>query len=137
MRILNNLRAASKRVRFVPLAIALFGFAALNGGTAFATSANISPGSATKCQYNLVNFSTSWSGNAPYDVDFYADNSAGTQFHYYHTYSTSRSILAQYTDPGWFYPDIWVGDFGCSGSCGFAVDDSTILVNASGTGGCP
>lgn len=77
MNLNHNLRATGKKLRLVPVAVALFGFAAMNSGTAFATSASISPSSTTACYQLTVNFGLSWSGNAPYDWDFNSDDSYG------------------------------------------------------------
>lgn len=130
-------RDLGKKLRLIPVVMALCALAAMSSGTAFAVSVSISPGYTTRCQYQSVNFSTSWSGSAPYDVDFAADDSGGTEFHYTGTYNTSRSISGDYDDAGIFYPSLWAADYGCGGSCGWDQTNSTVNVTAAGSGGCP
>ncbi len=137
MGILYNLRAASKRVRFVPLAIALFGFAALNSGTAFATTASMSPSYRSACWSATINFNLYWGGNAPFDAYFESDDAYGGTVEYNNVYYTSGSFPgAHYSTPDTYHPRIWSYDYGCGGLCGVGYSQGTVVITAGGPG-CP
>lgn len=133
-----SLRTASKRLWFISILFALGGFGVISAGTAFATTANFSPAFRTACYSTTVNYSLSWSGNQPFDVDFYTDDPAGDEVHHVSTTDTSDSYPgAEYGTPGVYNPDMWVSDYGCGGSCGIAHKSGKITVNPGGVGGCP
>jgi hypothetical protein len=120
------------------MALVAGAFAILGASTAFATSANFSPAFRTACYSTTVNYSLSWGGNQPFDVDFYTDDSDGDEAHYVSVTTTSDTYPgAEYRSPDVYSPDMWVYDYGCGGSCGVAHKSGTITVNPGGVGGCP
>lgn len=134
----TSVHAVPMRLRLFSIVFVMAGFAVVGAATAFATTANFSPASKTACYSTTVNYSLSWSGNQPFDVDFYSDDSYGSEVHYVNTSGTTGSLSgAHYNSPDVYVPDMWVYDYGCGGSCGIGHKTGRIVVNAGGYGGCP
>jgi|GEM_PF-4859736 len=134
---MERARIIGKRLRFVPVAVALCVLAAMSSSTAFATTASISPGYRSACYSTTVNFTTSWSGDAPFMVEFDTGDPGGNGFGWA---SHSRTIwwsTGYYPEPNTYQASLYVADLGCSSLCGTAEDYSTIVVNEGGVGGCP
>ncbi len=134
----TSLRGVSGRLRLIAVILAVGGLAAISTNTAFATSANFSPSSKTACYSTTVNYSLSWSGSQPFDVEFSSDDSYGSGVNYYNTSGITGSLNgATYSSPDVYTPEMWVWDYGCGGSCGIGHKTGTIRVNPGGVGGCP
>lgn len=128
---LTLLYKIGSRLRLLPMVACVVALLALNGGTAFAVSADISPRNRTICRYNSINFTITW-GGIP-DFSLYWDNGVDWPPEEWTANAADDAIRhVSFDDPGVFYQEFDVED-----AYGVAGTYTQTGVNDSGVGGCP